>query len=135
MKPPHPSNAPVSPLFALVGFALTPVGVWIGRFLPKTPVLPPSAPASAKARLASDLAMIRTGRMHLMLKADHTYAMHIVGLPMLGKPDSTGTWSQAGNFVDMRQAGAPQGARPLHLAYTDKTMSLTQGNARFEFTR
>ena len=116
-------------------YVASPVGAWTGRFLPKTPILPPSAPASAKARLASDLAMIKTGRMHLTLKADHTYTMHLVGLPMLGKTDSTGTWSQAGTFVDMRQTGAPKDARPLHLAYADKTMTLVQGNARFEFTR
>ena len=126
-------------LFALVGTAsaASPVGAWTGRFLPKTPVLPANAPAARKAKLAADLATIKTGRMHLVLKADHTYTMHIVGLPMLGTPDTKGTWSQRGAFVDMVQSGAPKSARPLHLAYTDRRMdlSLGGGETRFVFVR
>ena len=116
--------------------ATGPAGAWTGRFLPKTPVLPPSAPVSARAKLASDLAMIKKGRMSLLMKPDGTYTMHIVGLPMLGKPDSTGAWRQSGGAVEMVQTGAPKGVKPLRLAYTEQKMVLQMGpNARFEFTR
>ena len=116
--------------------AAGPAGAWTGRFLPKTPVLPAGAPPAQKAKLAAELKMVQTGRMHLAMKPNGTYTMHIVGLPMLGKPDSTGTWRQSGAFVEMVQTGAPAGARPLRLAYTQKKMTLQLGpGTRFEFTR
>lgn len=127
-----------SALFVLAGAALAvgPVGAWTGRFLPKTPTLSPSAPAAAKARLAADLAMIKSGRMHLVMKPDGTYTMHIVGLPMLGKADSVGTWKQSGAVVEMLETGAKKGVPPLRLAYAERKMTLQLGpNTRFEFTR
>ena len=121
---------------AVVVHASGPAGAWSGRFLPTIPTLPANAPAAVKAKLAADLALIKTGRMHLTLKPDGGYTMHIVGLPMLGKPDSTGTWKQNGAFVDLAETGAPKGARPLHLAYTERKMTLQYSpKTRFEFTR
>ena len=122
-------------LLVAAAHAVGPVGAWTGRFVPKVPTLPPGAPAAQRAKLAADLATIKTGRLHLVMKPDHTYTMHIVGLPMLGKPDSAGTWTQSGAFVDMVETGKAKGTRPLHLAYTEKRMSLGLGNAQFVFVR
>ena len=98
-------------------------------------MLPPNAPASARAKLASDLALIKTGRMHLTVKPDHTYAMRIVGLPMLGNGTTTGTWKQKGAFVDMVEAGKPKGTIPVHLALSERKMLLAMAHAQFVFTR
>ena len=124
--------------FAVLAHAANPVGKWSGRFVVKTPVYPAGYPAARKAQIAAQIATVQKGRMNLVLKADHTYTMRSVGLPMMGKPDKSGTWTQKGANVQLVQKGSGashQGA--LVLDATGKRMSVTlgQSQARIVFTR
>ena len=130
----------VAPLLSLALFARAadPVGKWSGRFIVKAPVYPAGFPVARKAQIAQQIATVQKGRMALVLKADHTYAMHNVGLPMMGTPDTSGTWSQKGANVQLVQKGVAashQGA--LVLDPTGKRMSVTlgQSKAQIVFTR
>ena len=123
--------------FAVVAHAANPVGKWTGRFIVKTPVYPAGFPAARKAQIAAQIAAVQKGRMDLVLKTDHTYTMHNIGLPMMGKADTSGTWTQKGANVQLVQKGAGashQGA--LILDATGKRMSVTlgQSQARIIFT-
>lgn len=123
---------------AVLAHGANPVGKWSGRFVVKTPVYPAGFPAARKAQIAAQIATVQKGRMNLVLKADHTYTMRSVGLPMMGKPDKSGTWTQKGANVQLVQKGSGashQGA--LVLDATGKRMSVTlgQSQARIVFTR
>ena len=124
------------PLAALA-HAANPVGNWTGRILVKTPVFPAGYPAAQKADTLAKIAAVGKGRMNLVLKPDHTYTMHNVGLPFMGKPDTSGTWTQKGASVQLLQGGRADHQGPLLLDPSGKRMGLTLGKsgAQIVFTR
>ena len=123
---------------AVLAHGANPVGKWTGRFIVKAPVYPAGFPAARKAQIAAQIATVQKGRIELVLKADHTYTMHNVGLPMMGKPDKSGTWTQKGAGVRLVQKGSGASHQvALVLDPTGKRMSLTLGKSQAQvvFTR
>ena len=114
------------PIPLLLLLATSPVGVWQGHFVVNLPKLPASAPNAVRAKYVRDLAALRNGRFRMILGADHGYALHTVGLPMLGPADTKGTWSQRRSTVSVLEAGKKR-AQSFTLDSSGKRLTAPMG--------
>ena len=124
-------------LTSVSAFAASPVGSWTGKFQVQLPVLPPNLTPAQKAMAASAMQQIKTGRIYLVVKADHTYTTRTVNLPSLGAPASRGTWTQKGGVVTLKETKAGTHPQDFSLSADGKAMSFPMpgGHGSLSFTR
>ncbi len=125
-------------LAAAVASAANPVGTWTGKFLIKMPPVPASATPQQKQMMTKMMAQVKAGRITMSLKANKTYTAKITGMPMVPNGgNETGTWSQTGNAVTIKDNKRPNNPQKLTMSADGKKMTLLlpNGQGSVVFTR
>ena len=119
-----------TPFAALLAtFAIDPVGAWTGKLQLKLPRLPPNLPPDRRALAARAAEKIKSGRIDLTLRADHSFAVRIVNLPSMGPSDTRGAWSQRGRTVTLHDSTPGIEPQNFVLSADGRTMSYPIQNA------
>ena len=124
-------------LAAAVASAASPVGTWTGKFFIKMPPIPASAPPAQREFATKMMAQFKNGKIVMNMKADKTYTAKMVGISIGASGDESGTWSQTGNTVTIKDKRNPSHPQALEMSKDGKkmTLKLPKDQGQVVFTR